>query len=291
MNDQNQNQVAVVAANQGPRSVAELKDDVNAIQLVMRDVMKKDVHYGVIPGTGNKPTLLKPGSEKLLSTFHIAVDPIVEDLSTEDEIRYRVTCRGVHMSTGGIVGAGVGECSSSEEKYNWRAAVCPEEFEDTPEARRRIKYKQGYQGSGVQKIQQVRTDPSNQANTVLKMAKKRAEADLCLTALACSDIFAQDLEDLPSNQVNTPKAGHTAPQPAAAPPPPQPAPTAGPQAAGHGQRGSASDKQLAMVRARAFDASLTEQQMCEALGLQTLEQMNWQQVDQALEYISQVQQS
>jgi hypothetical protein len=35
------------------------------------------------------------------------------------------------------------------------------------------------------------------ANTVLKMAKKRAQIDLTLTATAASDVFTQDIEDMP----------------------------------------------------------------------------------------------
>ena len=46
-------------------------------------------------------------------------------------------------------------------------------------------------------MQQVRTNPADIANTVLKMAKKRAQIDLTLTATAASDCFTQDVEDLP----------------------------------------------------------------------------------------------
>ena len=37
--------------------------------------------------------------------------------------------------------------------------------------------------------------PTKVMNTVLKMAKKRAIVDLCLTSTACSDIFVQDMDD------------------------------------------------------------------------------------------------
>lgn len=169
----------------------ELQSQVNIIQKVMSKVMQKDVHYGVVPGCGSKPTLLKAGSEKILTTFQIAVDPIVEDLSTDDEIIYRVIVRGIYRPTGVYVGGGVGVCSSGEEKYKWRKAVCKEEFEATPENRRRIKW----QSSGGQ-VMQVRVEPANIANTVLKMAKKRAQVDMTLTVTAASDIFTQDIEEL-----------------------------------------------------------------------------------------------
>jgi hypothetical protein len=61
---------------------------------------------------------------------------------------------------------------------------------------RRIKFKKQYQGP-VAQIQQIRVSPSDMANTILKMAKKRALIDAVLTATGASDIFSQDIEDLP----------------------------------------------------------------------------------------------
>jgi hypothetical protein len=40
-------------------------------------------------------------------------------------------------------------------------------------------------------------NPADYYNTVLKMAKKRAHVDAILTATAASDIFTQDIEDMP----------------------------------------------------------------------------------------------
>ena len=187
-------EVAVLPQEARALTAVEVKAHVNLIQQVMQAVMKPKVHFDTIPGT-EKPTLLKPGAEVLMSTFRIAVDPRVEDLSTSDEIRYRVFCVGTHQTTGTVLGTGLGECSSNEEKYKWRRAVCDEEFEATPEDRRRTKY--GRKQGGHYTVQQVRTEPSDVANTILKMAKKRALVDFTLTALAASDIFNQDLEEMP----------------------------------------------------------------------------------------------
>ena len=179
-----------------PLTAVEVKAQVQLIQEVMAAVMVKDVHYGIIPGT-NKPTLYKPGSEKILSTFRIAAYPRdVEDLSTFDEIRYRVKVHGVAMENDQVLfGVGIGECSSSEDKYRWRKPVCDAEFDETPEDRKRVAWKKKQGGAYQQK--QVRTNPSDVANTILKMAKKRAQIDMTLTATGASDVFDQDLEDLP----------------------------------------------------------------------------------------------
>lgn len=176
-------------------SVAAMTDRINAIQTVTRNKMIPDVHYGVIPGT-KKPTLYKAGSEMLLTMFQVGPTVDVIDLSTADRIKYRVTVTGIHTPTGRAIGQGVGECSSGEEKYKWRNAVCDEEFEETADGSRRIKWGRG-QGGTIYQTKQVRTSPDDLSNTVLKMAKKRAQIDMTLTALGVSDLFNQDIEDLP----------------------------------------------------------------------------------------------
>ena len=197
-----------------PLSAVEIKAQVQSIQQVMEAVMKQDVHYGKIPGT-QKNTLYKAGSEKILSTFRIAVDPIVEDISSPDCHRYRVIARGI-LPTGEIVGSGVGEASTDEEKYKWRGAVCQAEFDATPEDRRRIKWDRY-----GKETKQVRTNPADLANTVLKMAKKRAQIDLTLTATGASDVFEQDLEDMPEelrDEITSQRQQHTSSKPQSAPP-------------------------------------------------------------------------
>jgi hypothetical protein len=177
-----------------PMALDQILAQKSLIRKVMESVMKEGTHYGIIPGC-KQPSLYKAGSEAALLTFRIAVNPHVEDLSTHDCFRYRVTCQGI-LPSGEIVGAGIGECSTDEEKYMWRAAVCPEEFEATLENRRRVKWQKGWKEQPAKPVQQVRTNFADLANTVLKMAKKRAQIDLTLTCTACSDVFVQDLEDL-----------------------------------------------------------------------------------------------
>jgi hypothetical protein len=179
----------------------DIRAQVNLVQEVMKAVMKKDTHYGTIPGC-DKPTLYKAGSEILLTTFKISIEPVVEDLSTIDEAHYRVFTKGYYRD-GTLIGTGVGECSSNEEKYKWRKAVCDEEFLATPEDRRREKWFKGKwnvaksKNDDAYQVKQVRTEIADVANTILKMAKKRSQIDLTLTATAASDIFTQDIEDMP----------------------------------------------------------------------------------------------
>ena len=78
--------LAPVVAGGDPLTTRELETRLARIQDVMRTVMQKDVDYGVIPGT-QKPTLFKPGAEKLIVTFKLAAsDPqIVEVIDDKDQ--------------------------------------------------------------------------------------------------------------------------------------------------------------------------------------------------------------
>ena len=177
-------------------SALQIRSNVNLIQEVMKGIMKEDTHYGIIPGT-NKPTLYKPGAEVLAATFRIAVSYRIEDLSGKGFSRYRVTAIGTHQTTGFVLGEGMGACSSLEEKYKWRKASSNSEFEEMPEQLRRSKF--GYNRSEKKEyeIKQVRTEAADLDNTILKMACKRAQVAMTLNVTAASDIFTQDIEDLP----------------------------------------------------------------------------------------------
>ena len=186
--------------HQLPMTATDMRRHVNLVQEVMGAVMKKDTHYGTIPGTP-KPTLYKPGAEVLAATFRIAPSYKVEDLSGPGFVRYRVTCTGTHQGSGVILGDGMGECSSLEEKYKWRKASSAAEFDKADESLRRVKYGRDYE------TKQVRTEAADLANTILKMSCKRAQVAMTLNVTAASDIFTQDIEDLPEGYVNGGEGG------------------------------------------------------------------------------------
>jgi len=181
------------------QSIEALKARIQQIQRLMNDVLKKDVDYGIIPNMpkGTKPCLLKPGSEQILAMFRLAVEPIVEDLSTEDCFRYRITVRLTDSRTEAFLGAGVGEASTDETKYKWKRTYSQKEYEAMPPDRRRSKWITYRDDHGQpQETEQfmIRQEPADLANTVLKIAKKRAQIDATLTVTGASSMFEQDLE-------------------------------------------------------------------------------------------------
>lgn len=181
----------------------QMRGHVNRIQEVMKAVMQgpsnenpDGVHYGKIPGV-KKLMLFKPGAEVLGVAFHIAPRYEVEDLGGDGFSRYRVRCIGSYQHTGMVVGEGMGACSSLEEKYKWRKANNDKEFVDTPTDQRRSKFGYNRTERTEFEIKQVRTEAADLDNTILKMACKRAQIAMIINVTAASDIFTQDIEDLP----------------------------------------------------------------------------------------------
>jgi len=93
-----------------------------AILSIRESVLVKDSDYGSITD-GGKPTLLKPGAEKLASAFKLSpkfnIVSQVEDWNT-GLFFYRYECVLVQRETGEIHGSGIGSCNSHEEKYGYR---------------------------------------------------------------------------------------------------------------------------------------------------------------------------
>lgn len=244
---------------------------VRAVQQLMDAVMKKDTHYGVIPGT-KKPTLYKAGSEQILAMFRLAVDPVIEDLSTDDECRIRVLCRLTDIH-GRFMGAGIGEASSSEQKYKWRRIVSKAEwdyFQKNFPDRTRIKFFSFYQNGRRQEGQeeQIRAEVADIRNTILKMAKKRAQIDATLTVTGSSDCFDQDLDDLPpevaAEFADEPKAQEPIKQSTVKPSPATqgaPPPTTTAHLAPDANAGVVTEKQIKMLFAIQKSAGVTDDQL------------------------------
>ena len=204
-------------------TIEELVARTRKVQEAMKAVMKDGEHYGVIPGTP-KPTLLKPGAEKLLNLFML--DPEYAALREHEDgshLTITSTCTLYHIGTGTRLGSGMGSCSTRESKYAYRNAkrVCPKCGADAinkskfPPRGRREEAPGWYcyakvGGCGVefgaedpaitgQVLGRVdNPDKADQYNTVLKMANKRSLVAAVLNVTAASDIFTQDLEDMPA---------------------------------------------------------------------------------------------
>lgn len=197
------------------RDANSVRDQVNRIQALMKNVMQPDQHYGVIPGCGAKPTLLQPGAEKIAMMFGWTATYDVERHEEDGGHReYDVTCTLTNRQTGELMGMGVGLCSTMESKYRYRKG---DGFEPTgqpiPRDARERKADYRRQGLGMKKVdgewlwvrfsdERVENpDIADTYNTVLKMAKKRAFVDAVKSTAAASDVFTQDIEELPQYEM------------------------------------------------------------------------------------------
>ncbi len=191
-----------------PMAVEDVTDQVALIQRVMQAAMKEGEHYGTIPGT-QKPTLLKPGAEKLCLTFRFDPEYEVESAREKDFIAHTVRCTLSYIPTGQRVASGFGACNSREEKYKWRTVATDEPVPKDYWAARTngdietMREILGADGSTKKKdgqwfiARRMQNDnPWELDNTILKMACKRALVAAVLNATAASDIFTQDLEDM-----------------------------------------------------------------------------------------------
>jgi hypothetical protein len=207
-------------------SVDQLTSRVKKIRRARAEVMEEDVHFGTIPGTGDKPTLLKPGAETLCNLFQLAPDPDVEIVNMEGDHREYIVRGGLrHIPTGNQVGSGVGSCSTKESKYRYRYiedatdVQVPNEFwrsademkdrdfsllrdelqkEDVPISSDAEASVTKEQGQWLITIERKGENPdlADVYNTCLKMAKKRWLVDVTLTATGASEAFTQDLDDM-----------------------------------------------------------------------------------------------
>lgn len=128
-------------------------------QTVVQNNLKNGQDFGVIPGT-NKPTLLKPGAEKIQMLFGVTSEyEEIERIQDYDKGFFAYTIKCTLSKNGQKITEGMGHCNTKEKKY-------------------------------------IKQDPFTLANTCLKMAKKRAQIDATLTIASLSEVFTQDMEDL-----------------------------------------------------------------------------------------------
>ena len=143
------------------RAIAVTAEHYKTMTAFVSAQMKKGIDYGVIPGT-SKPTLLKPGAEKLCRLFSLRpgyelIHFITDFNSPIFHYHYRCTL----VRQGEMVGQGDGSCNSREKKYEAQ------------------KYK-----------------IFDLTNTICKMAQKRALVAAVLSSCGASSFFTQDIEDM-----------------------------------------------------------------------------------------------
>lgn len=140
-------------------AVQNTMQKISDFQKIIQSTLHQGHDFGIIPGTP-KPTLLKPGAEKILMMMGLRSEFEIAD-STRDwqEGFFQYQVRSKLYKGDFLITEGLGACNSKEKKY-------------------------------------LKASPYDVDNTVLKMAKKRALVDAALMVGSLSDIFTQDLDDV-----------------------------------------------------------------------------------------------
>ena len=140
---------------------------IEKFQSVIKSQFKENHHYGIIPGTGKKPTLLKPGAEVIITLLGLSTEFEILNCTRDFESEffdYLIKC--TLKKEGTLIAEGLGSANTKETKF----------------AREEGK------GAGMD-------------NNFLKMAKKRAIVDAALQVGSLSDVFTQDFDDLPQKDI------------------------------------------------------------------------------------------
>lgn len=253
--------VALLSDEDFDRNLTLLTKGKQRAQAIQKAILTPGVDYGTVPGI-DRPFLHKPGAEVMEKAYGLATSYTVErkvgDGVETPALEYIVHAK-VHLgdTDGPIVAEGVGSCNTHESKYRFRRGEreCPDchkpaIIKGKADGKLRGKWWCASFKDGCghafdendprlkdQQVGQVENDnPYDLANTILKMARKRAGVDGILTATGTSGLFTQD-EDSPAVQ----PAGNAAPAAG-------PATQQGQAPAGGGQPASAGSNRAALPK-------------------------------------------
>lgn len=148
---------------------------IDNFQIVVQKTLRAEQDFGTIPGT-QKPTLLKPGAEKILMLMGLTSEyEIVDKVEDYTNGFFAYTVKSSLLKNGQLVTEGFGSANTKENRYR---------LNEWSEEEHKKVWTGDYQ------------DPYTLVNTVLKMAKKRAQVDAALTVGSLSNVFTQDVEDM-----------------------------------------------------------------------------------------------
>lgn len=176
--------------------VSETLTKVKSLQATLKSILVDKHDYGTIPGCGDKPTLLKPGAEKILMALGItsSYELIEHTENFEGKGFFAYTVKCLLFKNNAKITEGLGHANSKEKKWAFESVYEKDLPEGTDKSLLKKKTINSKNGSFVK--YEVEADVNSKANTILKMAKKRAQIDAVLTVASLSEIFTQDFDDL-----------------------------------------------------------------------------------------------
>src|ERR1043166_7988381 len=179
-------------------SVAEAKQLVTDMKEFRKQVLVPGVDFGLIPGVA-KPSLFKPGAEKLLNIFGLGVRHIplaqIEDWD-KPFFAYSYRAEVYVLRSGVVISDCEGSCNSYEDKYRYRVVMSWDATDEDKKKAVKVKERKKRKGNGTFKVYYVpNSEPFSLVNTLKKMAQKRAMIGAVLIATRASEEYTQDVED------------------------------------------------------------------------------------------------
>jgi exodeoxyribonuclease X-like protein len=151
-----------IIENMDINNVENSMNKIYKFQKVIQKTLVEGHDYGKTFYGSSKPSLLKPGAEKILMLLGISSEyEIIDKVQNYEDGFFAFSVKSILKKNEKIVTEGLGHSNSRERKYL----------------------------GGKQDVYML-------GNTCLKMAKKRALVDATLTVASLSDIFTQDMEDI-----------------------------------------------------------------------------------------------
>ncbi len=186
-------------------TVEENKNRILQVKEFVKSQMVDGEDYGKIPGV-DKPSLLKPGAEKLCNIFGFAIR--VEQVSKVEDwdkpmFNYEYRAIVVNKRTGLDEAECIGSCNSKESKYAYRWIPTFKATEEDKQRADKREERQAKSGKSFIWYRVPNDDIFSQVNTLQKMAQKRAIVGAVLIATRASGFLTQDVED--TGVVNEPQ--------------------------------------------------------------------------------------
>lgn len=189
---------AEIGAYQLPneKQIAEYETFLKNYDAFVERMLKDGIDYGVIPGV-EKPTLLKPGAEKLEKFFFLRSKKTLMNKEISENGAYisYTYQTSVFNRAGQIVATCEGTCNSKEKKYRYQTVFDNQATEEQKKIGK-LEVRKSRAGKDYKVYVIEKTDCYDLENTIMKMAQKRSYVGAILEATNSSSRFTQDVEDM-----------------------------------------------------------------------------------------------
>ncbi|KKL52678.1 hypothetical protein LCGC14_2283100, partial [marine sediment metagenome] len=185
------------------RKVARIQADIALADALVEKVLEPGIDYGLHPGTRSQ-ALKDPGAATIINAFNCY--PKAEVLFrevTDVKISYVFDVALISREDGLTKCTGTGACTTMETRYGYRWVTDPEAYGfDRASLKTRSR-------DGRQLYRITNPDWSELENTILKMARKRAEVDAAMALPGVSRFMSKLNTGQPAARSSGPPSSRT----------------------------------------------------------------------------------